>query len=86
MTDHPDLHIVSDHDVTRAQHLRWVKDRANDYLEAGQPQQAWQRVISDLCKHSSTRGHAAIVLGMMLAMSQRMETTHQVREFVDGIQ
>ena len=77
---------MTSHDKTRKEHLRWTKERANVYLDADNPQQAWVSVVSDLRKDPRTEDHAAIMLGMMLAMSGHMETTRQVREFVDGIQ
>ena len=77
---------MNGYDVTRTEHLRWVKDRANAYIDADEPQQAWQSVVSDMRKHPSTVNHAALMLGTMLAMSGHMETTQQVRKFVDGIQ
>ena len=79
-------HNIKGYDVTRAEYLFGVKDRANVYIDADEPQQAWQSVVSDLRKRPSIVNHAALMLGMMLAVSGHMETTQQVRKFVDGIQ
>lgn len=37
--------------MTRAEHLAWAKERALEYVEAGQLGQAVNSMISDLSKH-----------------------------------
>ena len=41
--------------MTRDEHLAWVRERALEYLEAGDPHSAIASVISDLGKHEETR-------------------------------
>jgi hypothetical protein len=40
---------------TREEHLAWAKARAADYLQAGEVEQAFTSLVSDLRKHSGTR-------------------------------
>ena len=41
--------------MTRDEHLAWVRERALEYLEAGDPHSAIASLISDLGKHEETR-------------------------------
>lgn len=45
--------------MTRAEHVAWAKERALEYVEAGQLTDAWTSLVSDLGKHegrSATTG------------------------------
>ncbi len=70
--------------TTRAEHLKWAKDRANKYLDAGDKGNAWASLVSDLNKHEGTTGHMGITLGIMQIMGGQMSTTEQYRTFIDG--
>ena len=49
--------------TTRADHLAWCKSRALKYVDAGDLNQAYASMVSDLGKHPQTEDHAAIQLG-----------------------
>lgn len=70
--------------MNRAEHIAWAKGRAIEYVEAGDPANAWSSLVSDLRKHPETREHAAIELGAMLAMAGHLSTVPQVRDFIKG--
>ena len=69
---------------TRAEHLTWCKERALEYVDAGDLQNAFASMVSDLGKHSETVGHAGIELGFMLMMSGFLTTPQQMREHIEG--
>jgi hypothetical protein len=69
---------------SRAEHLAWAKERALEYVDAGELQQAYTSMASDLSKHPDTAGHAGIELGMMLLMSGHLGTAREMREFIEG--
>jgi hypothetical protein len=56
---------------TREEHLQWCKDRALEYLDAGDIVDAITSMASDLDKHPETKpGNAALLaLGMMHAIN-----------------
>lgn len=70
--------------MIRSEHLQWCKDRANEYVDAGENSQAFASMVSDLGKHDETAGHAAIELGMMMLVGGHLNTQHQMREFING--
>jgi hypothetical protein len=70
--------------VTRAEHLAWCKERAMQYVDAGDVTQALASLMSDLRKHPGTENHMAIELGMMLAMGGHLDTAQQMREWIEG--
>lgn len=70
--------------VNRARHLAWAKERALEYVDAGDLTNAWASLVSDLGKHSETRGHPGIELGMMLAMGGFLNTEREIREHIEG--
>lgn len=70
---------------SRAEHLAWCKERALQYVDAGDTHNAFASMASDLRKHEDTAGHAALELGMMLLMSGHLNTPAQMRDFILGI-
>ena len=69
---------------SRETHLNWCKERANQYIEMGNLQEAFASMMSDLRKHPSTEMHPAIMLGMQLLMTGNLSTTEQMRHFING--
>lgn len=70
--------------MTRSEHLQWCKERALEYVDAGDLTNAYASIASDLGKHPETENHAAITLGMMLMMSGKLSTEHEMRKFIEG--
>jgi hypothetical protein len=70
--------------MTRQEHLQWCKDRALEYVEAGDLTDAWDSMVSDLNKHDETRGHAAIQLDIMMMMPQNLNTKDEMKKFIEG--
>lgn len=68
----------------RTQHLDWCKQRAREYLDAGDPIQAWASMTSDLMKHDETASHPGITLGFMLLMTDHLQGIDEMREFIEG--
>ena len=70
--------------ATRGEHLRWCKDRALVYVDAGRLNDAYASMASDMSKHPETDGHAAIPLGMMLMASGHLSSQQEMRKFIEG--
>jgi uncharacterized protein YejL (UPF0352 family) len=68
----------------RAEHLAWCKQRALQYVDVGDVQNALASMISDLRKHPDTEDHSGMALGMVLAMNGHLSTERQMREFIEG--
>lgn len=51
-------------ETTYAEHLQWCKDRAIEYVDAGDLNQAYTSMITDRGDHPLTANHPAIQLGM----------------------
>lgn len=70
--------------MMRAEHLAWCKQRALEYVEAGDIQGAFASMASDLRKHPETANHAGAELGVMLMMAGQLSTASEMRKFVEG--
>jgi hypothetical protein len=70
--------------MTRAEHLQWCKQRALEYVAQGDLTNAYASMASDLNKHSETRGHPAIELGMSLTLIGDLNTPQKMRDFIEG--
>jgi hypothetical protein len=70
--------------MTRQQHLDWCKRRALEYVDAGDLQDAFSSMASDLSKHPETVGHTGIELGMLQLMGGMLSTPEQMRQFIEG--
>jgi hypothetical protein len=71
--------------MDRTEHMNWVKQRALDELAASGPIQALASFQSDLSKRPETKDHSGLMLSMMLASQGHLQTPHQVREFIEGL-
>ena len=70
--------------MTREKHLTWCKQRALEYVNAGDIGGGLASMFSDLRKHDETQDHPAIMLGAMLMMSGHLSTEEQAKDFIDG--
>jgi len=70
--------------MTRKEHLNWCKQRALQYVNMGDLNQAFASMASDLSKHPETAGHAAMGLGAMLLLGGHLGTAYKMREFIEG--
>ena len=70
--------------MTRAEHLQWSKDRALQYVNAGDLHNAFASMCSDLRKHPELENHAGAQLGMMLMLSDLLGTEQKMREWIVG--
>ena len=69
---------------TREEHLQWCKDRALQYVDAGNTQEAFASMGSDLNKHDGTRNHAGMKVGIMMLMAGQLERPEDMRRFIVG--
>jgi hypothetical protein len=69
--------------MTRDQHLAWCKERAHEYIETGDVQNAIQSMMSDLQKHDGTKNIApeVLALGFSVMLSKDRD---QARRYIDG--
>lgn len=72
--------------VDRAQHLAWCKQRALQYVDAGEFDNAFASMTSDLESHPATRGQYATVnmLGMAQLISGRLNNARAMRDWING--
>ncbi len=68
----------------RNDHLQWCKDRALQYVDAGDLPQAYASMGSDLGKHPETANHSAIALGMLFIMNGNLSTPEAMCKFING--
>lgn len=69
--------------VTRQEHLTWCKQRALEYVDAGDLQQAFASMLSDLGKHPETVRHSGRELRVMLYTGGHLRTPAQMRKFIN---
>jgi len=71
-------------EISRHKHVAWCKKRALEILDGGDLIGAYTSMVSDLKKHTETKDHIAIGLGMGLLMSKKLETSKSMRNFIEG--
>lgn len=69
--------------MNRAEHLAWCKKRALEYVLAGDVNQAFTSMVSDLRKHSGTENHPGAELGFILMMNGHLREPDKMRKFID---
>ena len=70
--------------MTRAEHLQWAKDRANEYARRGDTQKAFASFMSDMSKHSELQDHAALTLMMNLFIGGHLNAPGKMEAFING--
>lgn len=72
--------------MTRDEHLAWCKKRALEYVVAGDMNQAFASLVSDLRKHQDTaKCHESTnQLGMQLLTGGHLKTATQMRSWIEG--
>lgn len=70
--------------MDRAEHLQWCKNRAMEYVDRGEINDALASMGSDLNKHPDTKDHAGIQLGMALLLGGQMNTVEDARKYING--
>lgn len=73
--------------LSRADHLRWTKDRALAYVDAGDLVSAQASLIQDLALHPDTQavGSTVAELGMLQMMSGHLSTARDMRDWIEGV-
>ncbi len=69
---------------TRNEHVEWCKERAEEYLEMEEVDNAYLSMVSDLAKHEETCDHPAIMLGMQLMFNGSLSGVPEMRKFIQG--
>lgn len=69
---------------TRTEHLQWCKDRALEYLDEGDVQNAFVSFMSDMGKHEETTNHMALEMGTMLLLGGHLSTSHEMKKWIEG--
>lgn len=70
--------------MNRHEHMAWCKQRALQILDEGDLTGAYASMVSDLTKHTETKNHLAIELGMQLMMNNHLATESDMRHFIEG--
>lgn len=71
--------------MNRSEHLAWCKRRAMEYVNAGDLNQAFASMCSDLMKHSETASHQSTnELGMSMLASGMLNTRQKMTEWIQG--
>lgn len=70
--------------MRRDEHLAWAKERALEYVDAGDLTQAAASMNSDLSKHPDLATHPGIELGMMQLMAGLLNTPREMRDWIVG--
>ncbi len=74
-----------DRPMNREEHLRWCKDRAIEYIDAGDTQQAFTSMCSDVEKHPETAHHKTTnQLGLMQLTGGMLSTPAEMRKWILG--
>lgn len=74
-------HILKGEEMTRAEHLKWCKERALEYVKLGNLNEALASMTSDLGKHPETR--SSVQFCVMLGMSET-SSPERMKRFIEG--
>jgi hypothetical protein len=70
--------------MTRTEHLEWAKERALEYCEAGNINDAFISFTSDMNKHDETRDHIYIPLFRTKFLGGMIHDTFSMRREIEG--
>jgi len=70
--------------TTRAEHLKWCKERALEYVNLDDLPQAFASFQSDMTKHPETDGHMALQMGTMLLIGGHLSSEREMTNWITG--
>lgn len=70
--------------MTRAEHLKWCKKRALEYLDRGDIKNAVTSMMSDLTKHPETKYGAEGTLAALGLSALMSNDASYVRRYIEG--
>lgn len=70
--------------MNRKEHLEWCKQRALEYVAAGDLNSAFASFQSDMRKHEETANHTSLVTMNQLYFSGQLSTPEKMRDFIEG--
>lgn len=70
--------------MDRREHLKWCKDRALEYVNMGDTQQAFASFSSDMSKHPETANHSALQLGTSLFVAGHLNSKAEMEKWING--
>lgn len=71
--------------MSRDEHLEWAKKRALEYLDAGDLNNAYTSMMSDLHKHPDLEKHVGIEIGVgFLFCNGWIQNREEVRRWIVG--
>lgn len=70
--------------MDRNEHLQWCKDRALEYVRAGDLTNAIASFQSDMRKHGETANHSALDLMSMMLFGGHLSTAPEIEKFIQG--
>lgn len=72
--------------MTRAEHLRWAKDRAMDYANSGDFANAFASFTSDLTKHPELTSalELQMSLGSQMFFGGMLNSLHEMSRWIEG--
>jgi hypothetical protein len=74
----------ADEVMTPAEHLKWTKGRALEYLDAGDLKNAFASMASDLSKHEAFTGPTYTMLNQLGMMELINQNTAGMRRWIEG--
>jgi hypothetical protein len=69
---------------TREEHLNWCKERALEYLERGDCDNAIVSMMSDMSQHEELKDHAGIRIGTQFLLAGLLMEPAKVRGWIEG--
>lgn len=70
--------------MNRTEHLNWCKERALQYVNIGDLQQAFASFQSDMTKHDETTNHIGLKSGIMLMISGHLANKSEMERWIVG--
>lgn len=68
----------------KEQHLNWCKERALQVLENGDTAGAFASFASDMAKHTETKDHIGLKMGLMLLATGNLSTYNDMKNHIEG--
>jgi hypothetical protein len=69
--------------IDKEDYMQQSKDRALQFLEKDNVDGAWNSMVADLGRHPDTMKHPDIMLGMSLYLMGNLDTTKNMKKFIE---
>lgn len=72
--------------MNRSEHIKWAKERALEFCNRNELNEAFTSLANDLSRHPETANHQGLQVMTQLVVMGQLSTRESMAKFIEGFQ